>query len=93
MATTLRVGESKVFITRPIGMTTILFVRSTEGGFTRVFDFVQWHIELCCQNWRDVPLFGLAQRRIDISSARGALVTVKNPIGMSQSILVWTDYV
>lgn len=87
---TLRPGETAVYTTRPVRMTTKLFVSvvSSAPAF-----HLGWHIELCCEPWRIVPLTGQVKQTIDISIAAGALVTVKNLPHNQGTILVWTDYI
>lgn len=83
---TLRVGDSTVFITRPIGLTTRLFVIPWPPDPGARFPTISWHIELCCQ-----PDHIGSRIEYDISEARGALVTVRVLAADAQA-QVWTDY-
>lgn len=80
-------GQSTVFSTRPVGLSTRLFVIPWPPDPASSFVRFTWHIELCCQD--DHVESGVVS--VDISSAAGALVTVRNiqAIGSAQ---VWTDY-
>lgn len=83
--TTLNVGGVKTYATRPVGLNTALFLEAGQHDSE-----VVWHIELCCKDDNKVMLEPGEQRRIDISGAAGALVTVRNT-GWSD-FSCWTDY-
>lgn len=79
-------GWTQAFITRPTGLVTYLFVQCSDKGDSTI----AWHIELCCQPDNTVSLEAGEPKRINISSAQGAVVTVRNT-GFND-ITVWTDY-
>jgi hypothetical protein len=76
-----------VFTTRPVGMTTILNAIAWPLDPNAPTPHIGWHIELCCQSWRDA-----VSMRVDISAAAGALVTVRNRQTIG-AIQVFTDYI
>jgi hypothetical protein len=82
---TLDPGAVAVFSTRPVGLTTKLFLEGGEHDSEAL-----WHIELCCRPENKVVIDPNAQITVDISSAAGALVTVRNE-GWA-SFKAWTDY-
>lgn len=81
----LKPGESKVFSTRPVGLTTYLFLQGGKHDSECI-----WHVELCCQDEHVETILPHDQRRLDISKAAGALVTVRND-GWAD-FTAWTDY-
>ena len=83
--TNLGPGDTKSFWTRPVGLTTYLFFETQDHDCEAI-----WHIELCCQEDHTLALNPNEQRKIDISSAAGALVTVRNEGWASFSC--WSDY-
>jgi len=82
----LEPGQSRTFTTRPVGLNTFLSLRGGEGESKAV-----WKVELCCKPENNVTLEAEEPRRIDISAAAGALVTVRN--AGFYAIEAWTDYV
>jgi hypothetical protein len=82
---TLQPGGAHTFLTRPVGLSTNLFLRGGAGDSVAI-----WHIELCCKPDNHVALEGEEPRAVNISEAAGALVSVRN--GGFNSIEVWTDY-
>jgi hypothetical protein len=85
---TLNPGQSTVFTTRPVGLSTRLFVIPTPPNPNTPLIIFSWHIELCCQD--DHVERGRID--VDISSAAGALVTVRN-LELAQTAEVFTDYI
>lgn len=81
----LEPGGTHNFWTRPVGMTTYLFFEADAHDSEAI-----WHIELCCQPDHKLTLDPMAQKKIDISSAAGALVTVRNDGWAPFSC--WSDY-
>jgi hypothetical protein len=82
----LKVGQSAVFSTRPVGLHTTLFLRGGEGGESQA----TYHIELCCQHDHTIKLEDREPKKVDISRAAGALVTVRN--SGFREMTAWTDY-
>lgn len=80
-------GQSTVFTTRPVGLTTRLFVIPWPPAPGSPLVRFSWHIELCCQDDRVENL-----PEVNISAAAGALVTVRNLNGAGDA-QVWTDYI
>ena len=78
-------GGHALFSTRPVGLATSLFIQAGEHDSEAI-----WHIELCCQPDRPIPLGPNEQLRIDISAGAGALVSIRNT-GWA-SFTTWTDY-
>jgi hypothetical protein len=81
----LEPGGVTVFSTRPVGLTTKLFLECGEHDSEAL-----WQIELCCKPEHKIVLSPKDQLSVDISSAAGALVTVRNE-GWA-SFTTWTDY-
>lgn len=81
----LEPGGVATFSSRPVGLSTKLFLEGGDHDSEAV-----WHIELCCQDDHAVVIDPKSQHVIDISSAAGALVTVRND-GWSK-FTAWTDY-
>jgi hypothetical protein len=84
-------GQNQVFSTRPVGLTTYLTVQSfiDDNNHSNATESL-WHIELCCQDDHTVKLGPGGLQKIDVSEAKGALITVRNE--GPWPILVWTDY-
>ncbi|MFD1952983.1 hypothetical protein ACFSL6_02030 [Paenibacillus thailandensis] len=84
-------GQQHVFSTRPVGLSTYLTIESyiDDNNHSNPTESL-WHIELCCQHDHNVSLDPGATTKIDVSEAKGALITVRNE--GSWPILVWTDY-
>ena len=83
--TTLQEGNTESYWTRPVGMNTALFLQAGEHDAEAT-----WRIELCCKDDNKVELAPGEQRKINISEAAGALVTVRNT-GWAE-FSCWTDY-
>lgn len=84
--TTIKPGGSIPFATRPIGLSTTLHLVGGAGGESQA----TWHIELCCQPDNIVNLKSLQPMTVDLTSAKGALVTVRN--NGWREFDAWTDY-
>lgn len=82
---TLDPGGVATFSSRPVGLATKLFIEGGEHDSIAV-----WHIELCCQPDHQIDVDPKSQHSVDISSAAGALVSVRND-GWA-SFTTWTDY-
>ncbi|QYR20276.1 hypothetical protein KZ483_20960 [Paenibacillus sp. sptzw28] len=84
-------GGHQAFSTRPVGLSTYLTVQSyiDENNHSNSIDSL-WHIELCCQHDHQVSLGPGEIKKIDVSDAKGALITVRNE--GAWPIVVWTDY-
>jgi hypothetical protein len=84
-------GQQKVFSTRPAGLSTYLTIQSyiDDNNHSNATESL-WHIELCCQHDHNVSLGAGQINKIDVSSAKGALITVRNE--GAWPIVVWTDY-
>lgn len=83
--TTLKEGNVVTYSTRPVGLSTTLFLEGGQHDGEAV-----WHIELCCKDDNKVLLEPGEQKKVNISEAAGALVTVRNT-GWSE-FSCWTDY-
>jgi hypothetical protein len=66
-------------------LTTYLFLEAQDHDCEAL-----WHIELCCQDDHRLSLDPKEQVKIDVSSAAGAIVTVRNE-GWT-SFYCWSDY-
>jgi hypothetical protein len=82
---TLKPGGVATYSTRPVGLNTYLFVKAGTGDSQ-----LTWHIELCCKDDNVVSLEADQPKKIDVSSAAGALVSARNS-GFND-ITTWTDY-
>jgi len=86
------VGGSIGYSTKPVGLTTYLFVQPWADDKNVVGDTTAtWHIELCNQPDHAIPVTedsGTIQT--NISKAAGAIVSVRNTGGWP--FWCWTDY-
>ncbi|GAB3380054.1 hypothetical protein [Lysobacter fragariae] len=81
----LEPGGVATFSTRPVGLSTKLFIEGGDHDSEAV-----WHIELCCKPDNTLVVDPKSQTTIDVSAAAGALVSVRND-GWA-SFTTWTDY-
>jgi hypothetical protein len=82
-----RPGDTAVYTTRPVGLSTFLFVNPVAYPAQTQ---VSWHIELCCKPEHLVTTV-YDEITVNISEAAGALVTVRNR--GSVACQIWTDYI
>lgn len=83
---TIGKGQSRGFTTRATGLKTTLFLQGGTDGSSKA----TWHIEMCCYSDNDVNMLQGQPLTVDISSAAGALVTVRNTGFVD--FKAWTDY-
>ncbi len=83
--TTLKEGNVESYSTRPVGLNTALFLEAGAHDAEAI-----WHIELCCKEDNVINLEPGEQRKLNISEAAGAMVSVRNS-GWSD-FSCWTDY-